>query len=149
MSTFLLEILEEVIKICFHVSAFGLVKQRVRTSRVDGFCNFSYTYNNVFCSSILNVDCFINTTGVVWNFYFDSTRKVSSCVHFNSQFFMFHPVLSNEFQRLYRKSDVLTGELRGIFSFKISKTLFKQVVLAVSHLTREWLIIQFDRNTKQ
>ena len=62
---------------------------------------------------------------------------------------MFHPALSIELQRLYQKSDVLTGELRGIFSFKISKTLFKQVILAVSYLTKEWLIIQFDRNTKQ
>ena len=48
---------------------------------------------------------------------------------------IFHSELSAEFWRLYLKSDVLTGELRGIFSAKIGKTLLKRVLLAVSYLT--------------
>ena len=69
----------------------------------------------------LITDWFVKTTELVRNFYFVSTQKVSSYVHFTNQFLIFHSELSAEFWRLYLKSDVLTGELRGIFGAKIGK----------------------------
>ena len=83
----------------------------------------------------LTTDWFIKSMEVVRNFYFVSAGKLGSYIHFTNQFLIFHSELSAEFWRLYLKSNVLTGELRGIFGAKIGKTLLKQVLLTVSYLT--------------
>ena len=72
--------------------------------------------------------------------------QLSSYTHFTKQFLTFHPVLSSA-----HPSDIhtCTSKLCDIFSFKIGKTLLKQVFLAVSCLAREWLIVLFNHNSKQ
>ena len=64
-----------------------------------------------------------------------------------NQLFIFRPAL-NLIQHSYQKSYVLTGGLRGIFNFKIGKTLLKQVLLAISCLAKEWLIVLLNCNIK-